>query len=162
MRISHSTTIDAPRELVWDYIVEPDNYIGFMDGITRWEVVGETRSGLGARYRMLIRVGSAEVGGLIEVVEFKDRCDMAWASVTGVDQRGRWRLRDDGDGKTRVEFRYAYGVAGAGLMGVISERVASPSLSRKLKSSLARLKSQLEHERLRQDASRRREASSTS
>ena len=42
---------------------------------------------------------------------------MAWTSVTGVDQRGRWRLREAGDGRTRVEFRFAYGVAGAGIPG---------------------------------------------
>jgi len=160
MRIRHSTTVNAPRELVWDYINEPDNYKDFMEGITRWDVVGDLRSGLGARYKMLIRVGSAEVGGLIEVVEFKQRCDMAWASVTGVDQRGRWRLRDAGQGKTRVEFRYAYGVAGAGILGLISERVAAPSLSGKLKQSLISLKDQVEHERLRQEAALRREATS--
>ena len=78
---------------------------------------------------MLIQVGSAEVGGLIEVVEFSEERDMAWSSVTGVDQRGRWRLREVGGGRTRVELRFAYGVAGAGITGYISELVAAPSLA---------------------------------
>ena len=43
---------------------------------------------------MLLRVGSAEVGGLIEVVECVPNRDLAWTSVTGIDQRGRWRLRE--------------------------------------------------------------------
>ena len=94
MRLNESIVISAPPKLVWDYIADPDNALHFMSGVTRWEVDGEQRTGLGARYRMLIRVGSAEVGGLIEVVEFSEPRDMAWSSVTGVDQRGRWRLRE--------------------------------------------------------------------
>ena len=70
---------------------------------------------------MLIRVGSAEVGGLIEIVEWNEQRDMAWSSVLGVDQRGRWRLRELDDGRTRVELRFAYGVAGAGIPGWIAE-----------------------------------------
>ena len=86
-----------------------------MSGVTRWEVESEEPTGLGARYRMLMRVGSAEVGGLIEVVEWDPPRELAWTSVTGVDQRGRWRLRPAPGGRTRVEIRLAYGVAGAGL-----------------------------------------------
>ena len=76
-----------------------------MSGITRWELEGDgdassaRRLELGSRIRMLIQVGSAEVGGLIEIVECKDCSDLAWSSVTGIDQRGRWRLRDAGDGR---------------------------------------------------------------
>ena len=105
MRLNESTIVSASPKLIWDYISDPGNTLHYMSGITRWEVVGEQRSGLGARYRMLIQVGSAEVGGLIEIVEFSEERDMAWSSVTGVDQRGRWRLRKAGGGRTRVEFR---------------------------------------------------------
>jgi len=156
MRLKESVVVSAPPKLVWDYLAEPNNYLHFMSGVTRWEVVSEQRSGLGARYRMLIRVGSAEVGGLIEIVEWRDQRDMAWSSVTGVDQRGRWRLREDGDGRTLVEFRFAYGVAGAGLSGWLSEMVAAPTLSSHLRRSLHQLKRQVEHEKLRAEAARRR------
>ncbi len=104
----------------------PTTRCGYMSGITRWEVEGDKRTGLGARYRMLMRVGSAEMGGLVEIVEFSEPRDMAWSSITGVDQRGRWRLRRAGGGRTRVEFRFAYGVAGSGIAGYIAEHVAAP------------------------------------
>jgi uncharacterized membrane protein len=156
MRLTESTIVAAAPRLIWDYIADPGNALHYMSGVTRWEVVGDQRSGLGARYRMLISVGSAEVGGLIEVVEFSPERDMAWSSVTGVDQRGRWRLREVGGGRTRVELRFAYGVAGSGLTGYIAEHVAAPSLRRHLRVSLAQLKRQVEHERLRRDAAARR------
>lgn len=156
MRLNESITVSAPPSLVWEHIAEPSNYLHFMSGITRWEVEGEQRQGLGARYRMLIRVGSAEVGGLIEIVEWEPERELAWSSVLGVDQRGRWRLRETRDGRTRVELRYAYGVAGAGIPGWIAELVASPSLGSNLRKSLHQLKRQVEHERLRAEAARRR------
>jgi uncharacterized membrane protein len=156
MRLRESVVISAPPKLIWDYLADPSNYLHFMSGVTRWEVEGEKRSGLGARYRMLIRVGSAEVGGLIEMVEWDEPRDMAWSSVTGVDQRGRWRLRELDDGRTRVEFRFAYGVAGSGIIGRIAELFASPTLGSHVRRSLHQLKRQVEHERLRAEAAKRR------
>lgn len=156
MRLNESVIISAPREAVWDYLADPQNYLRFMSGVTRWEVVGDQPSGLGARHRVLIRVGAAEVGGLIEIVEWSEPGDMAWSSVTGVDQRLRWRIRGLDDGRSRVEFRFAYGVAGAGIAGWISEKAAAPTLRRHMRRSVNQLKRQVEHERLRRDAERSR------
>jgi uncharacterized membrane protein len=126
-----------------------------MAGVTRWDVDGERRSGLGARYRMLIRVGSAEVGGLIEIVEEIPERDLAWTSVTGIDQRGRWRLRERRPGLTAVELRFSYGVAGSGIPGYLSELIAAPILRRRLRSSLLELKRRVEHQRRLRDNARR-------
>ena len=158
MRVSHCVEVKAPREMVWAQIADPGEYLHFMHGVTRWEVQGDTRTGLGARYRMLMRVGSAEVGGLIEVIEFAEPGDFAWTSVTGLDQRGRWRLRERRGGVTRVELRLAYGVAGAGIPGWIAEQVAAPMVSRNLRRSLTQLKRRVEHEQLRAAAAERRRA----
>ncbi len=158
MRLNESIVISAPPQLVWDRVTDPSTALHYMSGVTRWEVEGELATGLGARYRMLIRVGAAEIGGLIEVVEFHTPSDMAWSSVTGIDQRGRWRLRELPDGRTRTELRFAYGVAGGGIAGMISERIAAPILSGHLRRTLQQLKRQVEHERLRVDAAARREA----
>jgi uncharacterized membrane protein len=157
MRLNESVVISAEPSLVWDQLTDGSNYLHFMSGVTRWEVEADDPSiGLGTRIRMLIRVGSAEVGGLIEIVECDPECDLAWTSVTGVDQRGRWRLRRAGHGRTRVELRYAYGVAGSGIPGWIAELAASPTLRRHLRRSLHQLKRRVEHERLRAEAARRR------
>ena len=95
MRVVACVEINAPAELIWREVSDPGRYLHFMSGVTRWEVQGEQRTGRGARYRMLLAVGSAEVGGLIEVVESQAPTDLAWTSITGVDQRGRWRLRQE-------------------------------------------------------------------
>ena len=158
MRVAASIQVSAPASTVWAFVAEPENYLRFMSGVTRWEVDGEERSGLGARYRMLIRVGAAEIGGLIEVVEWRPPRDMAWNSVTGIDQRGRWRLRERELGRTDVELRLSYGVAGAGPLGWISERLAAPTVRGHLRRSLRELKRQAEHEQARKAAAARRAA----
>ena len=158
MRLNESVVISAPPKLVWDYVVDPANALHYMSGVTRWEVKSEKPIGLGARYRVLFKVGAVETGGLVEVVEFDEPGDMAWTSVTGLDQRGRWRLREVGPNRTHVEFRLSYGVAGSGIFGWISEQVAAPTVTGHLRRSLQQLKRSVEHDQLRRAAAERREA----
>jgi carbon monoxide dehydrogenase subunit G len=162
MRVSAQIDVSASRETIWGFITDPARALHFLAGVTRWEVAGDADRGLGARYRMLMRVGSAEIGSLVEIVEYDEPCDMAWTSVTGLDQRGRWRLRERNPGsqspRTRVEFRLAYGVAGAGITGWVAERVAAPQVRDNLRRSLQQLKRQVEHEELRSAAAERRAA----
>jgi len=158
MRVGASIQIAAPADPVWAVISDPNRMLSFMSGVTRWEAEGEPATGLGARYRVLFRIGAAEIGGLIELVEWEEGQELAWTSVLGIDQRGRWRLRESPDGRTRVELRMAYGVAGAGLSGWVAERIAGPSLSGHLRRTLRALKRLIEHEQLRELAEARRAA----
>lgn len=162
MRVEATIDVAAPPQLVWEFVTDPARYLHFMNAITRWEVTSEQDRGLGARYRTLMRVGSAEVGGLVEIVECDERRDLAWTSVTGIDQRGRWRLREIGpthsSARTRVELRMQYGVAGAGILGWVAEQVAAPSVRANLRRSLQELRRQAEHEQARTAAAARRAA----
>jgi uncharacterized membrane protein len=158
MRVAANLVIAAPAERIWEAVSDPGQVLSFMSGVTRWEVASEEPTGLGARYRMLLRVGSAEIGGLIEIVESDAPHDLAWTSVTGIDQRGRWRLRELPGERTRVELRLAYGVAGAGPAGWIAERFAAPAVSAHLRRSLHQLKRLVEQDRLRERAAARRQA----
>ena len=144
MRVDRTTAIDAPREEVWERVADPCAYRSFMAGLTRVErKADETERGLGARYSVHMRVGSADVGGLVEIVEFDEPADLAWTSVTGIDQRLRWRLREADDGRTLVTLRLAYDAPG-GLLGTISERVAKPMVARNLEQTLHNLRLEIE------------------
>jgi uncharacterized membrane protein len=138
MRVSEKRRISASRETVWAWVCDPARYPEFMDGVSRWSVQGDKNTGSGARWDVRLKVGSAPVGGLVEVVEYDEPGDIAWNSITGVTMRGRWRLRDRGNGVTEVDLRLAYQAPG-GLMGLIADRVAAPMVSRSLKRSLRNL-----------------------
>jgi uncharacterized membrane protein len=148
MRITSAIDIAAPREEIWAWIADPARYADFMSGITRWDLESERRSGLGARYRTLMRVRAAEVGGLLEVVEFQPPADLAWTSVTGIEQRGRWRLREREAGHTHVELRLSYHVAGRQPAGWLVQRIAAVTISSHLRATVQRLKRCVELEQL--------------
>lgn len=137
MRVVATIDVPAPPEAVWAWVSDPSRYLEFMVGATRWDVESAQPIGLGARYRMLMRVGAVELGGLIEVVEFVAPADLAWTSITGVEQRGRWRLRARDGGGTHVELRLTYGVPGfepaAWLIGRIAARTVRGNLRRSLR-----------------------------
>jgi carbon monoxide dehydrogenase subunit G len=158
MRIAEHVDVAAPRALVWEQIADPGRVLDFLAGVTRWEVAGTQRVGLGARYRILMRVGSADVGGLIEIVEFQPHCDLAWTSVTGIGQRGRWRVRDARNGCTRLELRLQFDVAGGDVWSWLAEQLAGPIVRGNVKRTLAQAKRAVEQERARGEAARRRAA----
>jgi acyl-CoA synthetase (AMP-forming)/AMP-acid ligase II/uncharacterized membrane protein len=144
MRVEAQCHIDAPREEIWEFITDPKNTPKYMEGLTRWDVEGEKDRGHGARYSMRWHIGSAEVGSLVEVVEYEEPDDMAWTSITGLDQRGRWRLRDaDGSG-TKVTLRLTYQSPGTSILALFADQVSSPMVKRNLERSLERLKAHFE------------------
>ena len=144
MRLEEEIIVEAPREEIWERVGDPTVYPRFVAGVTHFDPeVEDAPAEVGTRYSMHMRVGSADVGGVVEIVECDPPCDMAWTSITGIDQRGRWRLRDAGDGRTRVVLRLTYGAPG-GLMGAVADRLSAPEVRRNLKQSLRRLKAELE------------------
>jgi acyl-CoA synthetase (AMP-forming)/AMP-acid ligase II/uncharacterized membrane protein len=146
MRVEKSCTIEASREDVWELVSDPSNYPRVMHGITRCDNVGDIEQGKGARYRMLMRVGSADVGGLVEVTDYREPADISWTSITGIEQRGRWRLRELPGGATRVTLRLSYGSPG-GLLALIADRLSGPMVAGNLERSLEKLRRELEGER---------------
>ncbi|MFN2615727.1 MAG: AMP-binding protein [Thermoleophilaceae bacterium] len=143
MRIERQCLIDAPRDEVWALVSDPSTYPRLLHGITRFEHLNDVETDQGARYRMLMRVGSADVGGVVEIVDYDEPGDIAWTSITGIDQRGRWRLREMRDGRTRVTFRLSYGSPG-GLIAAVADRISEPMVSRNIEQSLENLRREFE------------------
>jgi acyl-CoA synthetase (AMP-forming)/AMP-acid ligase II/uncharacterized membrane protein len=144
MRVEKEIVIDASCEEIWELIGDPCVYPRFMHGVTQLERKGDgPEQGVGARYSIHLHVGSADVGGLVEIVEYDEPADLAWTSVTGIDQRLRWRLRETDDSRTRVTLRLAYDAPG-GVLGAISEQVSKPMVAGNLEQTLQNLKAEIE------------------
>src|SRR3954470_19331285 len=143
MRIEKTCVIDAPREEVWEVVSNPANTKELLHNVPVFEHEGGPKEGKGARYSLRLHVGSADVGGLVEIVEFDEPGDLAWTSVTGIDQRLRWRLRETDDARTRVTLRLAYDAPG-GVLGALSEQVSKPMVAGNLEKTLQNLKAEIE------------------
>ena len=138
MRVERRITLNADRDTVWTVLADPNDYPSLLPHLQRWEPVTEGPPAVGSRYTVLWEIGAIPVGGIVEVVEFDAARDLAWISISGVTQRGRFRLRDAGPGRTTVTFRLAYHSDG-GLLGLIADRIAARQVGRSLSQSLKNL-----------------------
>ena len=138
MRVERRIVVDADRDTVWNVVSDPTCYPSLLANLERWETVTDGPLRIGSRYTVLWKIGSIPVGGVVEVVEFDKACDLAWVAITGVTQRGRFRLREADPGQTLVTFRLAYH-SGGGLLGLLADRVAARWVGRSLDESLKNL-----------------------
>ena len=143
MRVQRQCVIDADRDTVWKVVSDPGCYPEFMASLERWETVTDGPRGVGARYTVHWKIGSVPIGGSVEVVEFDQPRDLSWIGITGVSQRGRFRLRETDDGRTKVDFRLAYESAG-NVLGLIADRVAARQVGRNMGQTLKNLKRMVE------------------
>ena len=151
MRVERDILIDAPPEEIWEVAASPDEYGRFWHELSRLERKNDEH-GLGARFALRMRIGSADIGGLIEIVEYDEPADMAWTSITGIDHRVRWRLREADDGRTKVALRLSWDSPG-GLLGSAADRVAAPMVATTLEQTLKNLALELEDEEVRDEVS---------
>jgi uncharacterized membrane protein len=143
MRVQRQCIVDADREAVWKIVSSPDCYPEFMASLERWEMPDDGPARLGARYTVHWKVGSVPIGGDIEIVEFDPPRELSWVGLTGVSQRGRFRLRETDDGRTKVTFRLSYESAG-NLLGLIADRVAAGQVGRNMGATLKNLRRMVE------------------
>ena len=153
MRIEQKIEIAAPPAAVWAYVTDPANYCEFMEGVTRWDVGGQQgprprRALPDADPRRLRRDGRPDRGGRVEAGAGTWPGARSRASTSGAAGCCARPARGD----TRVTFRFAYGVAGGGIMGLIAERVAARPLRRRFRQSLLNLKRALEGQRFAEEA----------
>jgi uncharacterized membrane protein len=142
MRVEERIRIEAPRERVWDFVSKPECYPEFMVG-TEWKTVdGEPSTGPRARFSIAIEVGSIDLGGTVEFIEWDPPHEVAWTNITGIDQRGRWVLRDC-DGHSDATLRVSYQAPG-GLLALVASQLAAPLIRRDVRRSLAALKEAVE------------------
>lgn len=122
MRIEERIDVDASPRRVWQLIKDPAALTGLDEGLTVEADPETPKAGLHSRYRMLMRVGSVPIGADIEIVELIPDRELAWTSLTGVDHRFRFRLREIGPKSTRLVVRFGY--SSAGPVGFLADVVA--------------------------------------
>src|SRR5205814_10490736 len=91
-KLERSIVVERDAESVFELISDPIRFPEFFKGITRWELCSQKQRGLGAEYRVLMRVGSIEAGGLIRITDWQEPRTIAWKAERGIHQQGRWTV----------------------------------------------------------------------
>lgn len=132
--IRKSIVVEAPRGRVFDLVDDPGRYPDFFVGITKWEPRSKKRRGPGAKYRVLMQVGSIEAGGTIRVTERVANESIQWTWEQGIHQRGRWTVAET-DGGTELTLEVCYDLSG-GPLGRLVEHLTGRLVERNLWATL--------------------------
>jgi len=89
-----------------------------------------------------MEVGAAEVGSLIEIVEYEPENFLSWATIRGFEQRGHWRLRDRDVG-VELTVGVSYQASG-GLAALATDELSGIFVGRYLREALSTLARRLQ------------------
>ena len=148
MRIEEQVVIGASPARVWTVIADPLALSAIEPGVLIEPDGADIAPGLRARYRAMLRVGPVPAGGEVEIVEYVEGRELAWASLTGIDQRFRLRVRDEDAGRTRLTLRFGYSSPGA--LGWVADLVAYGQVRDLMRSLLAGVRKEAERRPRRQ------------
>jgi uncharacterized membrane protein len=93
-------------------------------------------------------VGPVPIGADVEIVELTPDRELAWTSLTGIDQRFRFRLRELGPKRTRVVLRFGY--SSPGPLGLLADLASYGRVRATLRRLLVAVKSEAERPPRRQ------------
>lgn len=142
-RVHQSLHIDRSPKEVWALVGDIERSPEFFAGITKWSRKSEQRTGVGARYRVLMQVGSIQAGGTIAVTEWEEGRLIAWESETGIQMTGRTEIEPEGAG-ARVHLEIAFTLPGPA--GWLVERITGRIVGRNLWATLLAARRMIEHE----------------
>jgi ribosome-associated toxin RatA of RatAB toxin-antitoxin module len=143
VKIRRGIRIERTPAQVFALISAPSRYPEFFVGMTRWEPRTRRRKGLGAQFRVLMRVGSIEAGGTLRITEWKRNERIAWDCVAGLEQRGAWEVRpSDGGSELALEIEFSL----ARPLGWLAERIAGRVVERHMTATLLAARRLLEFE----------------
>jgi uncharacterized membrane protein len=144
--IRSTTRIDAPPEVVFDFIDHWQNAMRYMRRMVRYDLVDpDGGTGVGSEFKIAIEAAGTKLNGHIRVTEHDRPSRIAFKTVEGTRVEGAWTLTPEGDG-TRVVLDSLYEPPG-GILGRVVASFIRANAQNDLDNSLRELKRLVEAER---------------
>jgi hypothetical protein len=129
-RIRVSTTINAPRNRVWDAVHDIASHVDWMDDAVAIRFTSRRHEGVGTSFDCATKIGPFRLTDRMEVTEWHDGRVIGIRHVGIVTGDGRFTLRRRGHGRTRFTWeerltfpRWMGGWPGSVVGGVVLRRV---------------------------------------
>lgn len=133
--IEHSEIVSAPPERVFALLRRVEDFADYSDLIERIEPLGDER------YRWHVHALKMDWTFDVAVIEARAPETLAWESLSGVRNHGRYRLEPVADG-TRVTLALTYEI-GSRLMEKAVNRAATPLVGKVSRQILERVEARL-------------------
>jgi ribosome-associated toxin RatA of RatAB toxin-antitoxin module len=131
--VCRSVLVHREPSAVFDVISDVELYPTFLRGFSRWEQLGDDPVGEGTCFRVLMHVGSIDVGGTVRLVTWDEPTTIAWRSERGIDNRGRWLVEPQAAG-SRLTFEVSFELEGP--VRWLVERLAARIVDRNVQATL--------------------------
>ncbi len=133
--IEHSEIINAQPERVFELLSRVEDFADYSDLIRSIDTLGDNR------YRWHVHAVGMDWSFDVAVTEIKPPCVLAWESLEGVKNQGRYQLREVPEG-TEVSLTLSYEIRNR-LMEKAVNRAAKPLVGKVSRQILERVEARL-------------------
>jgi uncharacterized membrane protein len=147
-QVTTSTTIDAPIQVVFDYVADYRNAVGYSRDLKKWDPVTDVTDDVGAQFDASLQLGPKAFDSRVEIDSRVAPEQFGWHTISGFQHAGRYRFTSAGQSRTEVTFAFDYTLPG-GMAGRLLARTTEPLLKASLASNLKTLKQQVEAQHAR-------------
>ena len=143
LEFSAATVVRCPPERAFDYFADHRHVADVLEGVSRWQPLGERTTGVGARYSVEMRALGFPLRSVLCLNRWRRPHEIGWASESGlIKQDGGFTFTPEAGG-VRIDLRIAY-VPPAGVIGSAVARRLDWAVRQRLQRALERIREVLE------------------
>jgi|GEM_PF-742315 uncharacterized membrane protein len=143
LEFSAAVVIHTSPERAFDYFADFHPVAKVLEGVTRWEPIGSTSSGIGARFNVEMVALGFPLRNVLRLNRWRRPHEIGWVSESGlIKQEGGFTFTKAPKG-VRVELRIAY-VPPASVVGALVARRLDWVVKQRLERALERIRYTLE------------------
>jgi uncharacterized membrane protein len=136
-------TVRCPPERAFDYFADYRHVAAVLEGVSRWEPIGDKTTGPGARYNVEMSALGLPLKSVLRLNRWRRPHEIGWISESGViKQEGGFTFKK-ASGGVHIELRIAYEPPASFLGAAIASRL-DWTVRRRLKAALERIRDRLE------------------
>jgi uncharacterized membrane protein len=143
LEFSASVTAKTTPERAFDYFADYRHVAQVLEGVSKWQPIGATTTGEGARYTVEMTVMGLPLRNVLRLSRWRRPEEIAWVSESGlIKQEGGFKFTEVAGG-VRIQLRIAYEPP-ASVIGAAVARRMDGVVRRRLERALEEIRDVLE------------------
>jgi uncharacterized membrane protein len=143
LEFSAAVVVHASPDSAFDYFADYRHVAEVLEGVSMWEPIGSTTTGIGARYTVEMVAMGIPLRSVLRLNRWRRPHEIGWISESGlIKQEGGFTFTKATNG-VRVELRLAY-VPPASVVGALVARRLDWVVRRRLQRALENIRDTLE------------------
>jgi uncharacterized membrane protein len=143
LEFSAAVTVMCPPKRAFEYFADHRHVAAVLDGVTRWDPIGEQTQGIGARYNVEMNALGFPLKNVLRLDRWESPREIGWVSESGlIKQEGGFTFKKV-KGGVRIDLRIVYSPP-AGFIGAAIARQLDSAVRRRLELALEKIRDRLE------------------